>query len=208
MGMAFQLTDDLLDYTSSDRTLGKDIGRDLKEGKVTLPLIHALKTATKTERESIEENLTKLHTTEEDFRKVKNIIEKYGGLDYTARISKEHIDTAKTLLDRVPRLAIQEGPAQSRRPYPCKRILKRPGCSYLPKSARSRSISSWLSVSPEGAASSSSAGGRAGWAGCRGKIRKTGQEGIKVPLGKTGCWRSLFSRFCGPRRLIFCGKTQ
>ncbi len=102
MGMAFQLTDDLLDYTSSDRTLGKDIGRDLKEGKVTLPLIHALKTATKMERESIEENLTKLHTTDEDFQKVKNIIEKYGGLDYTSRISKEHINTAKTLLDLFP----------------------------------------------------------------------------------------------------------
>ncbi len=102
MGMAFQLTDDLLDYTSTDRTLGKDTGRDLKEGKVTLPLIHALKTATRTERESIEENLTKLHTTNEDFLKVKSIIEKYGGLDYTARISKEHIDTAKTLLDVFP----------------------------------------------------------------------------------------------------------
>ena len=60
MGMAFQLTDDLLDYTSTDRTLGKDAGRDLKEGKVTLPLIHALKTATQTERESIEENLSKI----------------------------------------------------------------------------------------------------------------------------------------------------
>ena len=102
MGMAFQLTDDLLDYTSTDRILGKDIGRDLKEGKVTLPLIHALKTATQTERESIEENLTKLHTTNEDFRKVKSIIEKYGGLDYTARISKEHIDAAKTLLNVFP----------------------------------------------------------------------------------------------------------
>jgi octaprenyl-diphosphate synthase len=102
MGMAFQLTDDLLDYTSTDRTLGKDTGRDLKEGKVTLPLIHALKTATQTERESIEENLAKLHTTNEDFRKVKSIIEKYGGLDYTARISKEHIDAAKTLLNVFP----------------------------------------------------------------------------------------------------------
>ena len=102
MGMAFQLTDDLLDYTSTDRTLGKDTGRDLKEGKVTLPLIHALETATRTERESIEENLTKLHTTNEDFQKVKSIIEKYGGLDYTARISKEHIDAAKTLLNVFP----------------------------------------------------------------------------------------------------------
>jgi len=102
IGMAFQLTDDVLDYASTDSTLGKDAGRDLKEGKVTLPLIHALKTATQQEKESIEKNLAKSHTTKEDFRNVKRIIEKYGGLDYTARISKEHIDAAKTLLHVFP----------------------------------------------------------------------------------------------------------
>ncbi len=59
IGMAFQLTDDLLDYTSSDSTLGKDAGRDLKEGKVTLPLIHALASVTASERETIEAGLTK-----------------------------------------------------------------------------------------------------------------------------------------------------
>ena len=102
MGMAFQLKDDLLDYTSSDRTLGKDTGRDLKEGKVTLPLIHALKTATEEERQSIGESLAKSRVTRKEFQKVKGIIQKYGGLDYTARISKEHVDTAKTLLDLFP----------------------------------------------------------------------------------------------------------
>jgi octaprenyl-diphosphate synthase len=102
VGMAFQLTDDLLDYTSSDRTLGKDAGRDLREGKVTLPLIHALKSVTEEERKSIEKDLAKPSITGKDFRKVKKIIEKYGGLDYTARVSRGHIDAAKALLDLFP----------------------------------------------------------------------------------------------------------
>ncbi len=102
IGMAFQLTDDVLDYSANDSTLGKDTGRDLKEGKVTLPLIHALKTATPQERESIEESLAKPHATNEDFQRVKEIIEKYDGLGYTARVSKEHIDAARLLLDPFP----------------------------------------------------------------------------------------------------------
>jgi octaprenyl-diphosphate synthase len=102
IGMAFQLTDDVLDYASSDSTLGKDAGRDLKEGKVTLPLIHALKTATQQEKESIRENLAKSQTTNEDFRDVKRIIEKYGGLDYASRVSKGHVDLAKSLLHVFP----------------------------------------------------------------------------------------------------------
>jgi octaprenyl-diphosphate synthase len=102
VGMAFQLTDDLLDYTSSDATLGKDTGRDLKEGKVTLPLIHALKSATEAERELIEKGLTKTRVTRKDFEKIKTVIKKYGGLEYTAQVSKGHIDDAKALLDVFP----------------------------------------------------------------------------------------------------------
>ncbi len=102
VGMAFQLTDDLLDYTSSDRTLGKGAGRDLKEGKVTLPLIHALKTAAPEERESIEHSLAKPRITTKDFKTVKGIIERHGGLDYTAHVSKGHIDAARALLAPFP----------------------------------------------------------------------------------------------------------
>jgi octaprenyl-diphosphate synthase len=102
VGMAFQLTDDLLDYTSSGRTLGKDTGRDLKEGKVTLPLIHALKFASEREKASIEQALTKPRVSVADFRTIKKIIQKYGGLEYTARISKGHVDSAKSLMEVFP----------------------------------------------------------------------------------------------------------
>ena len=45
LGIAFQLRDDILDYTSYDDVLGKRVGTDLQEGKLTLPFIHALKSA-------------------------------------------------------------------------------------------------------------------------------------------------------------------
>lgn len=102
VGMAFQLTDDLLDYMSSDTALGKDAGRDLKEGKVTLPLIHALRSATEEEREIIESGLNKKRVTRKDFQTIKKIIEKYEGIEYTARISREHIEDAKRLLAVFP----------------------------------------------------------------------------------------------------------
>jgi octaprenyl-diphosphate synthase len=102
VGMAFQLTDDLLDYTSTGKVLGKDTGRDLKEGKATLPLIHALKAADQEEWGSIEKALTKPKVTARDFRTIKRIITKYGGLDYTASVSKKHIDRAKALMEIFP----------------------------------------------------------------------------------------------------------
>ena len=102
VGMAFQLTDDILDYTSSGNTLGKGAGRDLKEGKVTLPLIHALQSADAREREFIEAALTKKRVTRKDFQEVLGIINKYGGLEYTTRLSQGHITSATRLLEIFP----------------------------------------------------------------------------------------------------------
>ena len=102
LGMAFQLKDDLLDYVSTDSTLGKNAGIDFKEGKVTLPLIHALTYATPGERETIIAALQKKRTSKRDFQKVKLVIEKYGGLEYTSNVSKEHIDKARGFLDLFP----------------------------------------------------------------------------------------------------------
>jgi len=102
LGMAFQLKDDLLDYVSTDSTLGKSTGIDFKEGKVTLPLIHALKFATPGERETIAAALEKRRTSKKDFQQVKSIIERYGGLEYTSNVSREHIDNATKFLGFFP----------------------------------------------------------------------------------------------------------
>jgi len=95
LGMAFQLTDDVLDYVSYDAVLGKRVGTDLKEGKVTLPLIHALKSSAEKEKAYISTVLNKAKVTAQDFSRVSRIIRKYGGVDYTVSATQQFIDRAK-----------------------------------------------------------------------------------------------------------------
>ena len=61
LGMAFQLVDDVLDFTAREKTLGKPVGGDLREGKVTLPLVYALECATLAERAMVETILDRPH---------------------------------------------------------------------------------------------------------------------------------------------------
>jgi octaprenyl-diphosphate synthase len=58
LGMAFQLVDDILDFTSTEKILGKPAGNDLREGKVTLPMIYALESASEQERQAVESVIT------------------------------------------------------------------------------------------------------------------------------------------------------
>ena len=98
LGMAFQLTDDMLDYTSNDDVLGKKVGTDLKEGKITLPLIHAIQSATEKEKAIIKDCLNKKSVTARDFKRVLNIIEKNNGIEYTAATTRKYTDSAKACL--------------------------------------------------------------------------------------------------------------
>ncbi|MCX8111235.1 MAG: polyprenyl synthetase family protein [Syntrophorhabdaceae bacterium] len=98
LGIAFQLVDDLLDYTSYDDKFGKQIGTDLREGKVTLPLIHTLKYADEKEKEFIKEKLKQRSASTADFEKIKGIIEKYKGFEYTYDTTKRYIDKARGCL--------------------------------------------------------------------------------------------------------------
>ncbi|WP_028894438.1 polyprenyl synthetase family protein [Syntrophorhabdus aromaticivorans] len=98
LGMAFQLTDDILDYVSDDAVLGKRVGTDLKEGKVTLPLIHALKHGTDKEKGYVAAVLNKAKMTPRDFERVRKIIRKHGGVEYTSKVTKQFVDNAKDFL--------------------------------------------------------------------------------------------------------------
>src|SRR5690349_22845543 len=79
LGMAFQLIDDMLDFTSREQTLGKPVGGDLKEGKVTLPLIYALERASSEERRLVEIILLERNYERVPFRQILALIEKYHG---------------------------------------------------------------------------------------------------------------------------------
>src|SRR5271167_1115333 len=70
LGIAFQLVDDVLDFTAREKTLGKPVGGDLREGKVTLPLVYALERATPEERRSVERVLADRHYENVPFRQI------------------------------------------------------------------------------------------------------------------------------------------
>lgn len=99
LGIAFQLQDDMLDYISCDEVLGKKRGTDLKEGKVTLPLIHAAKNADERELSFIKEVLDKAEVIAEDFKKVYSIIKKYKGIEYTYMWTQKYSESAKGCLN-------------------------------------------------------------------------------------------------------------
>jgi len=109
LGIAFQLTDDMLDYISVDDVLGKKVGTDLKEGKVTLPLIRAIKSATDKEKSMIQGILGKNSVTAKDFERTQKVIEKYNGIEYTASATKKYTDAAKNCLNMFGPSPYKEG---------------------------------------------------------------------------------------------------
>ncbi len=102
LGVAFQLKDDILDYMSIDNILGKQVGTDLKEGKVTLPLIYALKQASDREKASIRRAVEKDKLSQKDFERIRNIILKYGGIQYTSAVMSQYTESAKSYLNLFP----------------------------------------------------------------------------------------------------------
>ncbi len=98
LGLAFQMADDLLDYTVDSSLLGKEVGADLKEGKVTLPVIYALKTATAPDRARMVNIIKNENFSRNDFETLIDMLNKYGGIAYTEHLAAKHIERAKEAL--------------------------------------------------------------------------------------------------------------
>src|SRR6266436_569180 len=81
LGIAFQLIDDILDFTSREKILGKPVGNDLREGKVTLPLIYALESAEPEERRLVETVLADGNYDQVPFAKILQILHRHGGIE-------------------------------------------------------------------------------------------------------------------------------
>ena len=75
MGIAFQIADDTLDYSSKSETLGKNIGDDFREGKMTAPIIYALENAAPEERDFWKRVIAEQNQTDSDFEKARDIFE-------------------------------------------------------------------------------------------------------------------------------------
>ena len=99
IGIAFQLVDDALDYNAHDAKFGKNIGDDFKEGKITLPVVLALESATAEEKQFWHRTLTQLDQTEDDLNQAIAYMSKYQTIEETVRQAKEHAQQAKQELD-------------------------------------------------------------------------------------------------------------
>lgn len=92
VGMAFQLMDDVLDYSGDAEVLGKNLGDDLAEGKPTLPLIFAMKEGSPQQSELVANALRNGDANQ--LNDVIAIVKTTGGLEYTTRCAQQHVDAA------------------------------------------------------------------------------------------------------------------
>lgn len=102
LGIVFQLVDDILDYRGRDDRLGKGVGDDFKEGKMTLPVIVALSKATATELDFWKKTLGDLNQEEDDFVKAYSLIQGHEGFEYTYKKAQEYAHLAKEALQIFP----------------------------------------------------------------------------------------------------------
>ena len=108
LGIAFQLMDDVLDYTSSKEAFGKPVGKDLREGKITLPLIYTLSNLEKGEIKGLED-LFKNHKAEEkDYNRIIAMVRNNGAIDRIRSEAKDYVDKAAGFLDFFPGSTFKE----------------------------------------------------------------------------------------------------
>ena len=100
LGIAFQISDDLLDYGPPSLALGKNLGDDLAEGKCTLPLIHALRNGNNEEIELLRSAIE--NGDREKIQLIQGIIESTGSVAYTSRRAQEYAIAAKSQLKKLP----------------------------------------------------------------------------------------------------------
>jgi len=100
LGIAFQLMDDLLDYSGDAAEMGKNVGDDLAEGKPTLPLIYTMRQGTEEQAALVRQAIQKGGT--DDITPIREAVTASGALDYTARLAQQHADRAIALLDTLP----------------------------------------------------------------------------------------------------------
>ncbi|CAM3152894.1 polyprenyl synthetase family protein [Chryseobacterium flavum] len=100
-GMAFQIKDDLFDYLSSN-VIGKPVGIDIKEQKMTLPLIHTLKMANDKDRKYYFDTIKRYNNNPKRVKELIEFVKSSGGLDYAIKVMKDFQQKAKDILNEFP----------------------------------------------------------------------------------------------------------
>ncbi len=102
LGLAFQIVDDLLDFTGDEKILGKPILSDLSEGRITLPLIRSLESGESNERRRLAGFLEKPELDREARKSVLEIVRSNGALEYTRKKAEEYSLKSREIISRFP----------------------------------------------------------------------------------------------------------
>jgi len=102
LGLAFQMVDDILDLTADERQLGKPVGNDLREGKMTLPAIYAYEASNPAARAALEQVMRDGGYGQVPFAEVRRLVEASGGLERARAESREHARWAEQALETLP----------------------------------------------------------------------------------------------------------
>ena len=102
IGMAFQIVDDLLDFTGEEVALGKPVGGDLREGKLTLPVLHLLAKGDGHTETLIRTVLRNRHVTLDEWREIRTLLVRARSIDYAYSIAEGFVERAKEALDAFP----------------------------------------------------------------------------------------------------------
>ncbi len=103
IGVAFQLTDDALDYSSTEEEFGKGVGQDLVEGKMTLPLYYSIESASPKEQSTINEILvSEQEFNEDELSFVRDIVQKYNGVKKTNDMAEKYVEMANSSIESLP----------------------------------------------------------------------------------------------------------
>jgi len=102
LGMAFQIVDDILDYAGSEELTGKPTGHDLRERKVTLPLVGALEQASPGEIREIRRFFTLVEPSDEAIDRIVEIVRGRGGIAYARNRAAEYAERAESTLEGLP----------------------------------------------------------------------------------------------------------
>jgi octaprenyl-diphosphate synthase len=102
IGMAFQIVDDLLDFTGEEEALGKPVGGDLREGKMTLPMIHLFSRGDARAQALIRKVVDARSVTIDEWREIRALLAQARSLDYAQRAAADFVERAKKALYAFP----------------------------------------------------------------------------------------------------------
>lgn len=102
IGIAFQISDDSLDFVADQARLGKAVGADLKEGKRTLPLIAAVERAGPGDRDRIQTLLKRPVLTPDEIDEIRRLVVKHSGVEYALERAHQYVQSAKDALRSFP----------------------------------------------------------------------------------------------------------